>query len=60
MNLNKLLVNFGLMDLLKRLYPKEKGRLSPLTRERQEFEKEVKEQFQKLKDKGLGISVFTL
>ena len=35
-------------------------RKSPITRERERFEAEVKEQFQKLKDKGLSIPVFTL
>lgn len=35
-------------------------RKSPIAREREKFEAEVKEQFQKLKDKGLSIPVFTL
>lgn len=35
-------------------------RKSPVAREREKFEEEVKEQFQKLKDKGLSIPVFTL
>jgi hypothetical protein len=35
-------------------------RKSPMTSERERFEAEVKEQFQKLKDKGLSIPVFTL
>jgi hypothetical protein len=35
-------------------------RKSPLAKERERFEAEVKEQFQKLKDKGLSIPVFTL
>jgi hypothetical protein len=35
-------------------------RKSPIARERERFEAEVKEQFQKLKDKGLSIPVFTL
>jgi hypothetical protein len=35
-------------------------RQSPITAERKRFEAEVKEQFQKLKDKGLSIPVFTL
>ena len=35
-------------------------RKSPLAREREKFEAEVKEQFQKLKDKGISIPVFTL
>lgn len=60
MNLIKLLANLGLEKLLRRLGWLKTGRVSPLTREREEFEAEVKEQFQKLKDKGLGIAVFTL
>jgi hypothetical protein len=35
-------------------------RESPMARERKRFEADVKEQFQKLKDKGLSIPVFTL
>lgn len=35
-------------------------RKSPIARERERFEAEVREQFQKLKDKGLSIPVFTL
>lgn len=35
-------------------------RVSPLVAERQRFEEEVKEQFKKLKEKGLSIPVFTL
>lgn len=35
-------------------------RKSPLARERERFEADVKEQFQKLKDKGISIPVFTL
>jgi hypothetical protein len=37
-----------------------KSRVSPLSRERERFEEEAKDQFQKLKDKGLSIPVFTL
>lgn len=37
-----------------------KGRVSPLTAERKRFEEEVRDQFLKLKAKGLGIRVFTL
>lgn len=37
-----------------------KSRVSPLSRERERFEEEAKSQFQKLKDKGLSIPVFTL
>lgn len=35
-------------------------RKSPVAKDREKFEAEVKEQFQKLKDKGLSIPVFTL
>ena len=35
-------------------------RLSPLAQERMRFEKEVHEQFVKLKEKGISIPVFTL
>lgn len=35
-------------------------RKSPVAKEREKFEEEVREQFQKLKDKGLSIPVFTL
>lgn len=36
------------------------SRTSPLVRERERFEEEVREQFKKLKEKGLSIPVFTL
>ena len=35
-------------------------RKNPVARERERFEADVKEQFQKLKDKGISIPVFTL
>ena len=35
-------------------------RKSPIARERERFEEEVKEQFKKLKDKGISIPIFTL
>jgi len=35
-------------------------RKSPIALERERFEAEVKDQFKKLKDKGLSIPVFTL
>ena len=35
-------------------------RISPMVRERKRFEAEVKEQFQKLKEKGISIPIFTL
>lgn len=37
-----------------------KSRVSPLVRERQRFEEEVRRQFIELKKKGLSIPVFTL
>lgn len=37
-----------------------KGRVSPHRLERERFEGEVRNQFLKLKEKGLGIRVFTL
>jgi len=37
-----------------------KQRESPVTRERERFEKDVKEQFLKLKEKGISIPIFTL
>lgn len=60
MNLIKSLANLGLDKVLRLISWRKAGRVSPLTRERQEFEADVKEQFQKLKEKGLGIAVFTL
>jgi hypothetical protein len=47
----------GLASLLGRGKIK---RLSPLAQERIRFEKEVHEQFVKLKEKGISIPVFTL
>ncbi len=38
----------------------QKGRVSPHRLERERFEGEVRSQFLKLKEKGLGIRVFTL
>lgn len=35
-------------------------RKNPVAQEREQFEEDVKEQFKKLKDKGLSIPVFTL
>lgn len=37
-----------------------KSRMSPLTAERERFEREVREQFLKLKEKGISIPIFTL
>lgn len=37
-----------------------RGRKSPLTNERERFESDMREQFKKLKEKGISIPVFTL
>jgi hypothetical protein len=52
----------GIKQLLAQLGlgKREKTRVSPLTEERVRFEKDVREQFVKLKEKGLSIPVFTL
>ncbi len=48
-------------SIIAKLFGTKPGvRKSPLTKDREQFEEEVKEQFQKLKDKGLSIPVFTL
>lgn len=39
---------------------KQGKRLSPLAQERIAFEQEVREQFVKLKEKGISIPIFTL
>ena len=44
----------------KRLFGVKEARVSPLTRDRQKFEEEVRGQFLKLKEKGLSIPIFTL
>lgn len=38
----------------------QKARVSPMVKERQSFEKEVRRQFEELKKKGISIPVFTL
>lgn len=57
--IKQLLAQLGLgqSSLLRR---GKRQRTSPLTEERMRFEKEVREQFVKLKEKGLSIPVFTL
>ena len=57
MNVTNIFQRLGLGMLLGLSH---KERKSPLAKERERFEAEVKEQFQKLKDKGLSIPVFTL
>ena len=56
MNTRLLMQRLGLGTLLGM----KMERKSPLARERERFEAEVKEQFQKLKEKGISIPVFTL
>ena len=46
----------GLREVLKT----KKSRVSPQAREREQFEDDVRQQFQQLKDKGLSIPIFTL
>ena len=55
----KLLLETMGLGIRKLMHPK-KTRVSPVTRERELFEKEVKGQFEELKKKGLSIPVFTL
>ncbi len=52
MNIKYFFQRLGLVGIDKRK--------SPIAQDRERFEAEVKEQFQKLKDKGLSIPVFTL
>ncbi|OGG04228.1 hypothetical protein A2Z33_03700 [Candidatus Gottesmanbacteria bacterium RBG_16_52_11] len=54
-----LLTQLGL-GLSRMLGRKKRERVSPLTRERQEFEEEARSQLEQLKKKGLSIPVFTL
>lgn len=57
--IGKLLDNMGL-GLASLLGKKKKQRESPVIQERRRFEQDVKEQFIKLKEKGLSIPIFTL
>lgn len=50
----------GIRGYFKRLFHVGKGGMSPLAQERGHFELEMREQFLKLREKGLGIKVFTL
>jgi len=45
---------------LAKLFGIKEERKSPIAKDRERFEAEVKDQFKKLKDKGLSIPVFTL
>jgi hypothetical protein len=54
-----------MIELMKRLFSrlrsnKKTERLSPAERAQIAFEKHAKDQFKRLKEKGLGISVFSL
>jgi len=54
-------VCMNVKSLLQRLgLGRQVQRESPVARERKQFEADVKDQFKKLKDKGLSIPVFTL
>ncbi len=54
-------VFFSLKGYILSLFGRERQvRLSPSTQERERFEEEVKDQFIKLKEKGLSIPIFTL
>jgi predicted DNA-binding transcriptional regulator len=50
-------VGLGLNRLIGR---RKKVRVSPITQERELFQREVKSQLEELKKKGLSIPVFTL
>jgi hypothetical protein len=55
----KLLAQMGL-GLARIIGIAPKKRVSPLVEERESFERDMKEQFLKLKEKGLSIPIFTL
>ncbi|KKU20500.1 MAG: hypothetical protein UX31_C0038G0003 [Candidatus Nomurabacteria bacterium GW2011_GWA1_46_11] len=55
-NVKSLLQALGLGKLAR----DKSSRVSPIVRERERFEAEVREQFKKLKEKGISIPVFTL
>lgn len=50
----------GVKGYVTSLLNGKKHRVSPLVEERESFEREVKDQFLKLKEKGLSIPIFTL
>lgn len=50
----------GVKGFLSSFFGRRRKRVSPQVQERRRFEQEAKGQFLKLKEKGLGISVFTL
>ena len=57
----KCLNNFVTLKLLlARLGTQKKRRVSPLVEERKRFEREVREQLLKLKEKGISLPVMTL
>lgn len=55
-----LLARLGLGAVIRWLNKGKRSRVSPLTQERVRFEEDVREQFKKLKEKGISIPVFTL
>lgn len=57
MSVTLLLKQMGLGNMFG---DRSKGRLSPMVKERQRFESEVRRQFVELKKKGISIPVFTL
>ncbi|MBI5449378.1 hypothetical protein HY948_03625 [Candidatus Gottesmanbacteria bacterium] len=59
MNIKLLLAGLGFSGLGWKMGGKMK-RISPLVEERRRFEADVRDQFRKLKEKGLSIPVFTL
>lgn len=58
--MNKLLRAMKGLGAVLGVRESKKTRISPLVVERERFEREVRDQFVKLKEKGLGIRVFTL
>ena len=53
--------NMNVKSFLQRLgLGNKRERKSPVAKDRERFEADVREQFQKLKEKGISIPVFTL
>ncbi|MEK7587673.1 MAG: hypothetical protein AAB457_02550 [Patescibacteria group bacterium] len=59
MTIKLLLAQLGFSGLAGKMGRGQK-RMSPLVEERRRFEEDVRDQFRKLKEKGLSIPVFTL
>lgn len=51
---------FGLGHILRALGWQKKGRVSPVEKDRRTFEKDVRQELLKLKEKGIHLPVFTL